>query len=95
MEQWLREHKVTEVECLVADLNGIARGKILPAAKFIGSLVEDGLRLPESVFIQTVTGDYADDDDKLIRRRVPRAVIRHARHHRPTIAECLHEVGNV
>jgi glutamine synthetase len=67
MEQWLREREVTEVECLVADLNGIARGKILPAAKFIGSLREDGLRLPESVFIQTVTGDYADDDsDKLI-----------------------------
>lgn len=67
MERWLREREVTEVECLVADLNGIARGKILPATKFIGSLREDGLRLPESVFIQTVTGDYADDDDdKLI-----------------------------
>jgi glutamine synthetase len=67
MEQWLREHEITEVECLVADLNGIGRGKILPATKFIGSLNEDGLRLPESVFIQTVTGDYADDDnEKLI-----------------------------
>jgi glutamine synthetase len=67
MEQWLREREITEVECLVADLNGIARGKILPATKFIGSLREDGLRLPESVFIQTVTGDYADDEtDKLI-----------------------------
>ena len=48
MERWLRERKVTEVECLVADLNGIARGKILPAAKFIRSLREDTLRLPES-----------------------------------------------
>ena len=64
MEQWLREHEVDEVECLVPDLNGIGRGKILPAAKFVGSLRDDGLRLPESIFIQTVTGDYADDDDQ-------------------------------
>jgi glutamine synthetase len=64
MEQWLREHEITEVECLVADLNGIGRGKILPAAKFIRSMVEDGLRLPEYVFIQTVTGDYADEDQR-------------------------------
>ena len=58
MEHWLRERKVTEVECLVADLNGIARGKILPAAKFLRSLARTRLRLPEAVFVQTVTGDY-------------------------------------
>ena len=62
MERWLREREITEVECLVADLNGIARGKILPAAKFIRSLNEDTLRLPEAVFVQTVTGDYAAED---------------------------------
>ncbi len=62
MERWLREREITEVECLVADLNGIARGKILPAAKFIRSLAEDTLRLPEAVFVQTVTGDYPAED---------------------------------
>ena len=62
MERWLREREITEVECLVADLNGIARGKILPAAKFIRSLAEDTLRLPEVVFVQTVTGEYASED---------------------------------
>ncbi len=62
MERWLREREITEVECLVADLNGIARGKILPAAKFIRSLAEDTLRLPEAVFVQTVTGDYPSED---------------------------------
>ena len=62
MERWLREREITEVECLVADLNGIARGKILPAAKFIRSLDEDTLRLPEVVFVQTVTGEYASED---------------------------------
>jgi glutamine synthetase len=60
MEPWLRERRITEVECLVADLNGIARGKILPAPKFIRSLTEDGLRLPEAIFVQAVTGDYPE-----------------------------------
>ncbi|TLZ23897.1 MAG: glutamine synthetase, partial [Gammaproteobacteria bacterium] len=39
----------------IPDMAGIARGKIMPAEKF----AEDGgMRLPESVFLQTVTGDY-------------------------------------
>ena len=62
MERWLRERRVTEVECLVADVNGIARGKILPTEKFLRSHREDTLRLPEMIFVQTVTGDYPEDD---------------------------------
>lgn len=27
---WLKEHKITEVECVISDLTGIARGKIAP-----------------------------------------------------------------
>ena len=30
LERWLDSHGVTEVECLVPDLTGVARGKILP-----------------------------------------------------------------
>jgi len=36
----------------------LARGKIMPAAKFAE---DEGMRLPESVFLQTVTGDYPPD----------------------------------
>lgn len=61
-KSWLREHHVTEVECIVADINGIARGKILPGEKFLRSLDDESLRLPESIFIQTVTGDYPEED---------------------------------
>lgn len=60
--EWLRERRVSEVECIVPDMSGIARGKILPAFKFIGSVEEDSLRLPESVFVQTVTGDYPEQN---------------------------------
>jgi glutamine synthetase len=61
MEQWLRDRSITEVECLVADLNGVARGKILPAQKFVRSVGDDSLRLPEQIFVQSITGEYPDD----------------------------------
>ena len=56
--QWLRERKITEVECLMPDMTGNARGKIIPASKFLD---DEGLRLPEDVLVQTVTGDWPDD----------------------------------
>lgn len=59
IENWLKENGITEVECVVADFTGIARGKIMPASKF---KKERGIRLPESVALQSVTGDYVDDD---------------------------------
>ena len=34
LEQWLDQNHVTEIECLIPDLTGVARGKILPRAKF-------------------------------------------------------------
>ena len=59
LERWLKEQGITEVECVVSDLTGIARGKISPVDKFIA---EKGMRLPESILLQTVTGDYVEDD---------------------------------
>ena len=41
---------------------GVARGKLVPAAKYVE---EEGLRLPESIFLQTVTGEYPDDDSAI------------------------------
>ncbi len=56
---FLKEKNITEVECVVSDMTGIARGKITPVAKFIE---ERGMRLPESVLLQTVTGDEVDEE---------------------------------
>ena len=64
-EKWLNENSITEVECLVPDLGGIARGKILPTNKFISGLLNDSHRLPQSVFIQTISGGYATEDEEL------------------------------
>jgi glutamine synthetase len=63
MEDFIKRHRVTEIECLVPDMNGIARGKILPAEKFLRILRDRGLRLPEAIFVQTVTGEYPEDED--------------------------------
>lgn len=66
LQEFIREHKVTEVECLIPDMSGIARGKIIPAEKLLRILRERGMPLPESVFVQTVTGNYPEGGDKLI-----------------------------
>jgi glutamine synthetase len=58
LEEWIRSRQIEEVECLVPDMSGVARGKILPSEKFLKGAAEDGLRLPEAVFVQSVTGDY-------------------------------------
>lgn len=63
LEEWITSRRVEEVECLVPDMSGIARGKILPSAKFIKGARDSGLRLPESVFVQTVTGDSRAQSD--------------------------------
>ncbi|MBI29075.1 MAG: Gamma-glutamylputrescine synthetase PuuA [Alphaproteobacteria bacterium MarineAlpha5_Bin11] len=60
-ENWLNEKSITEVECLVADLGGTARGKILPSKKFVEGLQDNSHRMPQSIFIQTISGQYAND----------------------------------
>ena len=61
MPSWLKEQSITEVECLVSDIAGIPRGKILPVHKFSGAAGAGGLRLPEYVFGQSGTGAGSAD----------------------------------
>lgn len=56
--RWLKEHKISEVECLVPDTTGNARGKFIPAHQFIA---ERDHKLPEAILVQTVTGEYTDE----------------------------------
>ena len=37
MQKWLNDKAITEVECLVSDISGIPRGKILPVKKFVSA----------------------------------------------------------
>ena len=61
LEQWISDHKIDEVECIVPDINGVQRGKVLPAQKFLSSVRDKSLRIPGSVFICTIDGDYPED----------------------------------
>jgi glutamine synthetase len=61
-QSWIDQHRISEIECLVPDLNGVLRGKVWPAQKFLQSARSGGLRMPSSIFDVTVTGDYADED---------------------------------
>lgn len=56
---WMDQHRITEVECLIPDMAGQARGKIVPRHKYNP---EVGMRLPEAVLTMTVTGDYPEKD---------------------------------
>lgn len=58
LQEWLKQHKISEVECLVPDLTGNARGKFVPAHQFVSN---EAQRLPESILVQTVTGEYSDE----------------------------------
>ncbi len=55
-KQWLEDWAIDEVEALVPDIAGVARGKFFPADKFL----KHTLRIPESVFLQGITGDYGE-----------------------------------
>lgn len=54
---WLNNRHVDDVECVIADIAGTARGKAMPARKFAKA---DSMYLPSSIFYQTITGEYVD-----------------------------------
>ncbi len=58
-QEWLDSRRVEEVECIIGDFAGIARGKVMPARKFINT---ERSFLPISIFYQTITGEYSDYD---------------------------------
>lgn len=56
-QAYLDGRRLDEVECIVGDLAGIARGKAMPAGKFA---TQAHFYLPNSIFLQTITGDWAE-----------------------------------
>lgn len=56
--QFLSEHRIHEVECVIPDMTGIARGKILPKDLFLKS---GEMRIPKSVLLNTVNGQQPDN----------------------------------
>ncbi len=75
-ETWIRERGIGEVECLVPDMNGLIRGKVFPAQKFLASEADGSLRIPSSVYIVTLTGIYPENGEDLTAILDPDVVLR-------------------
>ncbi|MES0860798.1 glutamine synthetase family protein [Ruegeria sp. SCPT10] len=56
-QAYIEGHRLDEVECIISDLPGIARGKAVPASKFAR---QSYFHLPDSIFYQTITGDWGE-----------------------------------
>lgn len=69
LHEWLADRNVDNVELIVSDMAGIARGKIQPAAQ----LESKDIKLPYAIFTQAINGDYfmpkenAEDRDMFLR----------------------------
>lgn len=57
LHKWIREYQVDEVECVIPDMAGVARGKVMPSSKY---MKEPEVRLPISLFMSSITGGYAN-----------------------------------
>ena len=55
--KYVENHRLDEVECIISDLSGIARGKAMPASKFA---TQKQFYLPNSIFFQTITGGWGE-----------------------------------
>jgi glutamine synthetase len=59
-QEFLSGRRLDEIECIIADMAGVARGKAMPAFKFDETTK---YYLPTSIFLQTITGGWAEFRD--------------------------------
>ncbi len=57
LRDWIADRSIEEVECVIPDVVGFARGKAMPVKKFLKT---DRMYLSPALFFQTVSGDYAE-----------------------------------
>ncbi|UOM36214.1 glutamine synthetase family protein [Acuticoccus sp. I52.16.1] len=61
--EWLKARGIQDVECIVPDQAGVARGKLMPTEKFARS---PSITMPTSIFAQTIAGDYPPEDGEFV-----------------------------
>ena len=57
LKKWFQDNAIEEVEVLIPDIAGMARGKFVPAERY---LADKGIRIAKGLFTQTITGDYIE-----------------------------------
>ena len=58
--KWLAARNIEDIECILPDQAGVARGKMMPVQKFLAAPT---MTMPISILTQTISGDYPPDDD--------------------------------
>jgi len=61
---WIRKNEIAEVECLIPDMNGVLRGKVLPVEKFLKTLDGAPLYIPTSALLVCADGRYSGAIDE-------------------------------
>jgi glutamine synthetase len=69
---WLAARGIEDIECVVPDQAGVARGKMMPVQKFLAGPV---MSMPASIFTQTIAGDWPEDDDQFQYDRADRDML--------------------
>ena len=62
IEKWLKKNRIEEVEAIIPDFSGTARGKFIPVDRYIQ---DGGFRIAEAMFMQTIAGDYSNHIEKV------------------------------
>ncbi len=57
---WLSSRGIEDIECIVPDQAGVARGKMMPVQKFLAGPT---MAMPGSILTQTISGDYPPNDE--------------------------------
>jgi glutamine synthetase len=61
--EWCRVRRIDDIECIIPDQAGVARGKLMPTEKFFGG---NPMTLPASMFTQTITGEYPEEEEAFL-----------------------------
>jgi glutamine synthetase len=61
LANWIAEHKIDEVECIVPDINGVQRGKVLPARNSFPRSATSRCAFPAAFSSARSTGNYPED----------------------------------
>lgn len=62
IQKWLKDNNIEEIECLIPDITGTARGKVIPSEKF----AKETLRLSEGTLLQDVLGEFCDEYEEIV-----------------------------
>lgn len=57
LREFLEHHRIHEVECVIPDMTGVARGKIVPKNLFLS---EGKMHMSNALLMITVNGEFAD-----------------------------------